>query len=97
MDLFRTVQHGLYDETVCPGKILEGKGTEVQVRLFDMKPRVYTDAVAWDSAALAAVNRLEYYLPASWSLPEEDRVADFSAVAFHSGVCCQIVWKCRWG
>ena len=67
------------------GKYWREKGTEVQVRLFDMKPRVYTDAVAWDSAALAAVNRLEYYLPASWSLPEEDRVADFSAVAFHFG------------
>lgn len=56
-----------------------------QVRLFNMKPRVYTDAISWDSASLAALNNLDYYLPASWSLPDEKSIADFSAVAYHFG------------
>lgn len=55
------------------------------VRLFDMKPRVFTDAVSWDSMALVALNRLEYYRPASWQLPDAKTVADFSAVAYFFG------------
>ena len=58
---------------------------ETQVRLFDMKPRVYTDAVSWDSAALVALNRLDYYQSASWEMPDERTVADFSAVAYNFG------------
>lgn len=58
---------------------------ENRVRLFDMKPKVYTDAVSWDSAALVALNRLDYYHPTSWKMPDEQTVADFSAVAYSFG------------
>lgn len=56
-----------------------------EVRLFDMKPSFFTDAVSWDSATLVALNRLEYYRPASWELPDAGTVADFSAVAYFFG------------
>ncbi len=58
---------------------------EDNVRLFDMKPRVFTDMISWDSTALAAVNRLDYYLPASWKVPDDKTAADFSAVAYYFG------------
>ena len=56
------------------------------IRLYDMKPRVVTDNVEWDSTALAGINRHDYYLPASWQMQGETAVADFSAVAYHFGV-----------
>ena len=58
---------------------------ETPVRLFNMKPRVNTDAISWDTASLAAVNRLEYYKPASWQVAEANTIPDFSAVAYNFG------------
>lgn len=66
-------------------KALLSRVTEDHMRLFDMKQRVYTDAVSWDSLDLVALNRLDYYLPVSWELPETQNVADFSAVAYYFG------------
>ena len=56
-----------------------------RIRLFDMKPRVFTDAVSWDTADLVALNRLDYYRPATWLAPDERSIADFSAVAYSFG------------
>lgn len=64
---------------------IEAQAEGSAVRLFDMKPRVFTDAVSWDSASLVALNRLDYYCPASWTLPNAKTVADFSAVAYTFG------------
>lgn len=66
-------------------KKLIAEASEHSVRLFDMKPKVYTDAVSWDSAALVALNCLDYYQPATWQMPDETTVADFSAVAYQFG------------
>lgn len=66
-------------------KALLSKVAGDNVRLFDMKQRVYTNAVSWDSLDLVALNRLDYYLPARWTLPEAEAVADFSAVAYYFG------------
>ena len=55
------------------------------IRIYDMRPRVYTDAVAWDSASLAALNRLEHYLPTQWQVLDEQNAAQFSAIAYHFG------------
>lgn len=55
------------------------------LRLYDMRPRAYTDAVAWDSTTLAALNRLDYYLPTQWQPINEQNAAQFSAVAYHFG------------
>ena len=60
---------------------LKGK----DIRLYDMKPRVFTDNVEWDSTSLAALNCHDYYVPTAWQLQDEENVSDFSAVAYHFG------------
>ena len=55
------------------------------IRLYDMKPRVFTDNIEWDSASLAALNSHDYYLPTTWQLQNRQNVNDFSAVAYHFG------------
>ena len=55
------------------------------IRLYDMKPRVFTDNVEWDSASLAALNNHDYYRPTSWQQQNAQNVSDFSAVAYHFG------------
>ena len=55
------------------------------LRLYDMRPRVYTDAVMWDSASLASLNRLEYYVPTQWESIDETSASQFSAIAYYFG------------
>ncbi len=65
-------------------RIIE-EAPQANVRLFDMKPKVFTNMVKWDSSALVALNRLDYYQPTSWKLPDNETVGDFSAVAYNFG------------
>ena len=55
------------------------------IRIYDMKPRVITNPVAWDSTELVRLNRHDYYLPTEWRELTPDNAADFSAVAYHFG------------
>ncbi len=55
------------------------------IRLYDMKPRVLTNNIEWDSIDLVKLNNHDYYLPTSWQLQNEQDVRDFSAVAYHFG------------
>ena len=55
------------------------------LRFFDMKARWNTYAARWDEDAVAAVQRLEYYCPASWEYCCAESSHDFSAVAYHFG------------
>ena len=55
------------------------------IRIYDMKPRVFTDNIEWDSASLVALNNHDYYRPTTWQLQNEENVKDFSAVAYHFG------------
>ncbi len=55
------------------------------IRLYDMKPRVITNNVEWDSLDLVKLNNHDYYLPTSWQMQNEQNVNDFSAVAYHFG------------
>ncbi len=55
------------------------------IRIYNMKPRVITNPVAWDSADLEKLNRHDYYLPAEWQELTPENAADFSAVAYHFG------------
>ncbi len=55
------------------------------IRIYDMKPRVFTDNVEWDSASLVALNNHDYYRPTTWQLQNGQNVKDFSAVAYHFG------------
>ena len=56
-----------------------------EVRIYDMRPSVYTDAVAWESNALDKLNRLDYYLPTQWQPLTKDNAPHFSAIAYHFG------------
>ena len=60
---------------------LKGK----DIRLYDMKPRVLTNNIEWDSLDLAKLNSHDYYLPTTWQMQNEQNVSDFSAVAYHFG------------
>ena len=56
-----------------------------EIRLYDMKPRVITNNIEWDSIDLVKLNNHDYYLPTSWQLQNRQNVNDFSAVAYHFG------------
>ena len=55
------------------------------IRLYDMKPRVYTDNVEWAVEDLQCINRHDYYLPTTWKKQNAKNISDFSAVAYHFG------------
>ena len=55
------------------------------VRIYDMRPRVYTDAVAWDSNVLDDLNRQNYFIPTQWQPLTMDNAPHFSAIAYHFG------------
>lgn len=55
------------------------------IRLFNMQPAVFTDAVSWDSVALQKINRLDYYTPTKWTECTAETVPGFSAVAYYFG------------
>ena len=55
------------------------------IRLYDMKPRVLTNNIEWNTDDLARLNSHDYYLPTSWQLQNGENVSDFSAVAYHFG------------
>lgn len=55
------------------------------IRLYDMKPRVLTNSVEWDSVDLVRLNNHDYYQPTTWQLQNKENVSDFSAVAYHFG------------
>ena len=55
------------------------------IRLYDMKPRVLTNNIAWDSIDLVRLNNHDYYLPTTWQLQDKENVSGFSAVAYHFG------------
>lgn len=56
-----------------------------RLRLFDMKPRVITDAREWSEADKDSLNRMSYYLPALWKRSSAADAANFSAVAWYFG------------
>lgn len=55
------------------------------IRLYDMKPRVITDPISWDSTELARLNRHDYYIPTEWKATDNTSAANFSAIAYHFG------------
>ena len=59
--------------------------TKKNLRIYDMRPRVYTDAVMWDSTSLAQINRLDYYKPTQWEALSSNNAPYFSAIAYHFG------------
>ena len=73
----------LKEGTVAQKHIASTKGRGI--RIYDMKPRVITNPVAWDSIDLVKLNRHDYYKPTAWQELTPENAADFSAVAYHFG------------
>lgn len=61
------------------------KADDPDLRLFDMKAAYITYAKQWDSIALQAVNRLEYYRPTKWQASTPETADAFSAVGWYFG------------
>ena len=55
------------------------------IYVYNMKPRVITNAISWDTTELARLNRHDYYQPAQWQKLSPENAAEFSAVAYHFG------------
>ncbi|WFE86242.1 GDSL-type esterase/lipase family protein [Parabacteroides chongii] len=60
-------------------------GKQPQIRLFNMEPRWFTNAVEWDEAVMDSLNRLQYYHDTQWTVCNEQTADRFSAVAFSFG------------
>lgn len=67
----------------CAKYTAEASGKNI--RIYDMKPRVITNHILWDSTELVRLNRLDYYIPTRWRKLTADNAPDFSAVAYHFG------------
>lgn len=59
--------------------------TDLQLRIFNMKPRWNTSNVTWGRKALEAVRHLDYYHQDGWKSCEPSTIDDFSAVAYFWG------------
>ncbi len=55
------------------------------LRIYDMKPRVFTDNYSWPDEELVNLNEHNHFKPTAWELPTEENIAHFSAVAYHFG------------
>lgn len=63
------------------GQDLAQTATNNDIRLFNQKPRWFTDNVEWSQEALESINQLQYYHPAQWEVCSPGLAADFSAIA----------------
>jgi len=61
------------------------QANDPKLRFFDMKPRYITNAQRWDDEACDRVDRLDYYLPASWQPSTPESARRMSAVAYYFG------------
>lgn len=66
-------------------ELTEYAGKQPQIRLFNMEPRWFTNAVEWDEAVMDSLNRLQYYHDTQWTVCNEQTADRFSAVAFSFG------------
>ncbi len=56
-----------------------------RIRLFDMKPRWFTNDVTWSQSALDSINHLHYFTQPKWQSATPETAAQFSAVAYYFG------------
>lgn len=66
-------------------ELLDYARKQPQIRLFNMQPHWYTNAVEWDVSAMDSLNRLLYYHDTQWTTCNEQTADQFSAVAFAFG------------
>lgn len=56
-----------------------------RIRLYNMKPIMYTHDEVWKNEVLEKVNRLAYFQETEWQPCTPEQVADFSAIAYYFG------------
>lgn len=78
-----------YLQRASTGKADIPQAANDNIRLFDMKERWRTNAVAWDASVLDSLNRLQYYRDTKWEVCSPDAAARFSAVAYYFGKMLQ--------
>lgn len=67
------------------GEQLSYADGQPRIRLFNMQPRWYTNAVEWDVSVMDSLNRLQYYHDTQWTPCNRQTADRFSAVAFAFG------------
>lgn len=65
--------------------MLDYAGRRPDIRLFNMKARWETTAVAWNSTVLDSLNRLNYFEKACWRKCDVQEAARFSAIGWAFG------------
>lgn len=67
------------------GELLSYADGQPRIRLFNMQPRWYTNAVEWDVSVMDSLNRLQYYHDTQWTPCNRQTADRFSAVALAFG------------
>lgn len=70
---------------ICESSDAGATPDDDDLRFFDMKARWHTNNETWNEDAIASVQKLEYYRPASWETCREDNAQTFSAIGYHFG------------
>lgn len=84
------------DVWVCSGqsnmffRVFEGVDigetpADPDLRLYNMKPRLYVNNERWPDEGIAATQALVFYHPTSWQACDGENMRDFSAVGYHFG------------
>ena len=84
------------DVWVCSGqsnmffRVFEGVDigetpADPDLRLYNMKPRLYVNNERWPDEGIAATQALDFYHPTSWQACDGENMRDFSAVGYHFG------------
>lgn len=61
------------------------RSADPMLRLYSQRPRVYTDAIRWSDEDIAAIDTLNYYLPAVWQPATPESTPTASAIAYYFG------------
>lgn len=72
-------------ESATAASDIREAGSLHRLHLYNMTTLGTPYAEVWDSARLAAIDRLEYFRPAQWQTCSADGAAAFSAIAYHFG------------
>lgn len=74
-----------YLKNAVGGKEAIAEANDSQLRLFDMKEIIHTDATLWPDSMCEKIDRLEHYKPATWLPATPENVENFSAIAYLYG------------
>ncbi|MDE5800548.1 MAG: cyclically-permuted mutarotase family protein, partial [Paramuribaculum sp.] len=61
------------------------RSSDPMLRFYNQRPRAYTDAARWSDEVIAAIDTLDYYLPAVWQQASPESTPSASAIAYYFG------------